>query len=190
MNLIIIKKFVKKMFLIKPENTQTGFTLLEMLIAISLFAILISISFVNYRAITKKLTLKNLKQVSVLFPTRLNTCITSSSWKVTRPDGTNIYPCTDTDSAEAFSKIGYTCPEDTSPADSTCNFLNNDTDGYVCLNVQKKIRGKTYEIHIIVNRDNRNDYKILCAEDVTTPENLSTSICNDSTGSSYSECDW
>lgn len=190
MNLSIIKTVYKKMSFVKQENKQTGFTLLEILIAIGLFTILISISFVSYRVITKDLALKTLKQVSALFPITLNNCITSSGWKVTRPDGTDVYPCTDTNSAEAFSKISYTCPEDTSPADNTCNFLNNDTDGYVCLNAQKKIRGKTYEIHVIVNRNNRNDYKILCAENVTTPESLSTSICTGSTSSSYSECDW
>ena len=201
MNLNTIKKFIKKILFIKPVNTQNGLTLLEMLIVIGLFAILISISFVTYRAVTKNVAIKTFKQVSELFPIALTTCIASSGWKVTTPAGVPVYPCTDLtsppDSAAALSKLGYTCPAGTSPSDNTCNFWSNTTTGYVCLNVQKKIKGKTYEIHVIVNRNNRNDYTIFCSDedgDVTSPQGIDGSICTDpaSSSSSYgpNPCDW
>ena len=201
MKLNTIKKFIKKTLFIKPVNTQNGLTILEMLIVIGLFAILTSISVVAYRTVTKNVAIKTFKQVSELFPIALSTCIASSGWKITTPTKTVVFPCTDLtsppNSAKAFSKLGYSCPADTSPDDNTCNFWSNTTDGYVCLNAQKKIKGKTYEIHVIVNRNNRNDYTIFCSDedgDVTTPEGLSDTICTDpsspSFSSTYSECDW
>ena len=107
---------------------------------IGILAILISISFVTYRSVTKSVAIKTFKQVSELFPVALNTCIASSGWKVTTPAGVDVFPCTDLtlltpDSAAAFNKLGYTCPAGTSPSDITCNFWSNTTTGYVCLNV-------------------------------------------------------
>lgn len=187
------KKFIKKILFTTTKNTQTGFTLLETLIAIGLLAVLMSISFITYRSISKNVAIKTLKQVSELFPIALTTCISSSGWKVTTPLGTDLYPCTDTDSAKAFDKIGYICPANTSPDDNTCQFVNNDTDGYVCLNILKTIKGKQYEIHMIINRNNSSDYKILCSDkdgNVTTPEGASNTICTAPSSSSYPECDW
>ena len=169
-------------------KNNIGYTLLEILVAISLLAILVSISFVSYRSVTKNIALKNLKQVSELFPTTFNNCITSSGWEIVRPDKSVIFPCSDSDSSTALKKIDYTCPEG-----STCVFHSNNTDEYVCLNVQKKVRGNNYEIQVIVNRNNKNDYKILCSgktASVAAPEGLNDNICKDATTSSYSPCDW
>ena len=186
MKLNTIKKFIKNFPVlnhsIKSQN-QVGFTLLEVLIVIALLSILVSISFVGYRTVTKATELKNLKQLSELFPNALGNCIASSGWEVTRLDGTTIKPCT------TIQKIDYVCPEK-----ATCTFHNNDTDKYVCLNIKKKIRGNQYEIHVIVNRNNRNDYKTLCSDkdtSVTSLEGISDSICKGSgTTSTYSGCDW
>ena len=110
---------------------------------------------------------------------------------MTRPDGTDVYPCNDADPTKVLEKIDYTCPED-----SKCLFHSNDSEGYVCLNVQKKTsaKGNNYEIQVIVNRNNTKDYKILCSDkntDITTPEGISDSICKkDHSGSAYTDCNW
>ena len=62
-----MKDFIKKHFFTKIKN-QIGFSLLEILVAIGLFAILVSISFVSYRAVTKGMELKTLLRVSRIVP--------------------------------------------------------------------------------------------------------------------------
>lgn len=190
MKLNAIKKFIKRLPCIKKIENQGGFTLLEILTVVGLFAILVSISFVSYRSVTKGMKFKALKQASELFPTAFNNCITSSGWEVKRPKGTTVHPCKDSDSAKALEKLDYTCPED-----SKCTFHSNDTTGYVCLNVQKKTsaKGNKYEIHVIVNREKPKNYRILCSDkdtNLTSVENISDVNCNDPGISQYSACDW
>ena len=188
MKLNTIKRFIKKLPCITPKN-QLGLTLLEILVVVALFSILMGISFVSYRTVTKGIKLKTLRQVAELFPNALGNCIASSGWEVTRPDGTTAEPCTDNDSATALKKIDYTCPEK-----AKCTFYHNDTDEYVCLNVHnKKIRGKGYEIHVIVNKNNRNDYKVLCSgknANIASTTTLDDSICQIPSTGSYSDCEW
>lgn len=177
-----IKKYIKKISLIKVRpKGQTGLTLIEILIVVGLLGILVSVSFVSYRSITKNVALQNFKQLAELFPIALTTCIASSGWEITRPDGTFVKPC------DSLDKLDYTCP---SPG-TTCSFWSNDTKEYVCLNMLQRIKGKEYEIHVIVNRNDRNNYKILCKE-LNPPgssEGLSNDICQESTSSSYGICD-
>ena len=189
MQLNTLKKFIKRLPCIKKIENQGGFTLLEILTVVGLFAILVSISFVSYRSVTKGMKFKTLKQSSELFSTALNNCITSSGWEVKRPKGTTVHPCKDSDSAKALEKLDYTCPED-----SKCTFHSNDTDGYVCLNVQKKTgaRGNKYQLQVIVNREKPKNYKVFCSDKDTnaTVENITDSICTDPSTSKYSGCDW
>ena len=191
MKLNTTKKFIKRLPCIKKIENQGGFTLLEILTVVGLFAILVSISVVSYRSVTKGMKFKTLKQSSELFPTAFNNCITSSGWKVKRPKITTpVYPCKGSNSATTIEKIDYICPED-----STCTVHYAGTDDeYICLNVQKKTsaRGNKYEIQVIVNRKNPKNYKILCSDKDTnaTVEGISDSICTDPSTSKYSGCDW
>ena len=107
-SLIIINMFLclfeTRKKLLSFRDTKKGFSLIEALVVIFLFSILSGIAVISYRTYTTRITLKTIRNVSEAFPHVIKTCVTASGWKITRPDGTTVYPCNDLD------KIDYLCP--------------------------------------------------------------------------------
>ena len=61
---------------------------------------------------------------------------------------------------------------------------------YVCLDVRTEINKKKYQLHIIVNRNDINDYEIRCEKEVNSYTNLrSASSCQTNTITA-DDCDW
>ena len=171
----------KKVWLLK--SVKTGYSLLEVLVVISLFIILSSIGVVNYGKYQKRTTLKMMRDVSETFPHVVKTCITASGWKIIRPNGTTVYPCNDLD------EIGYSCPES-----STCNFWPNSspppTTDYVCLDVRRVIKGKKYQVHVIANKKDSSDYEVRCGKEIATYTNLRSTTACQTNAITTDDCDW
>ena len=98
---------------LKKHLLESGFTLVEILIGMGILSIISSIAIVQYRGYIQDVEKKDLYNSSVLFASKVNSCITSvGAWKVTKSDGTQSKPCKATSTAELKSKLGYTCPAD------------------------------------------------------------------------------
>lgn len=174
------------------REARRGFSLVEMLIVISLLSILFGIAFVGYSAYIKNVTLKNMRKIAEAFPNVVNTCVTSSGWKVTLPDGTTtVNPCDD------LTKLDFVCPisADGCPNSGWTNkccdlWVDPGNHSYICLDVRVEMSGKKYQLHVVVNRGDTNDYKISCAEEVPNYTDLNTTAdCNPS-NAALTDCEW
>ena len=88
----------------------------------------------------------------------------SSGWEVKHPSGTTLYPCS------TKEKIGYVCPSDADECEVVKYPTNLNTDvanaatEYICLDLGQKVRGKNYQVYIIVNKENTAKNKLVCKE--------------------------
>lgn len=158
---------------------------MEILIAIGLLLVLASIGVVSYRSTVNTVTLRTLKDKASLFLTNFESCIASSSWKVDHPLGTTMYPCSNKE------KVSYVCSQD---VDNRCEIVKGPTDGdtdainaaaeHICLDLGQKVRGKNYQVYIIINIDNTAKTKLVCKESGTSNHsNLTAANCKlDSSG--------
>ncbi len=168
-----IKNMIKK---------NKGFSLIEILVTLSLIAILSSIAVVNYTGYTKLVELRSLVTAGEVFVAKLNNCISTSGWSVKKVDGTPLAACykdTTNDAdfiRETLEIIGFTCPPDV-----TCKVvLDNATKkdaSHICLDMRKTIRGKNYQLLITVEKDNRNHYRFACKPKVTSYTDLTDTTC-------------
>ena len=143
-----------------------GYSLLEVLITLSLLGILSSIAAVSYTKYIKAIELKTLKQSGELFVSALHTCISSAGWKIITVSGTNKTPCFNNDTTQkegVLKNIGFTCPGD------SCRYTTEKADPlhikdaeYACLDIRKEVRGKKYQIYISSKIADRNTYQMEC----------------------------
>lgn len=152
---------------------------MEILVAIGLVAIIAGIAVVSYRPTVNTVTLRTLKDKASLFLTNFESCVASSGWKIDHPSGTTMYPCSNK------GKVGYICPQD---AGNRCEVVKGPTDGdtdainaaadHICLDLGQKVRGKNYQVYIIINIDNTAKNKLVCKEAGTSSHsNLTSANC-------------
>ena len=149
---------------------KKGFTLLEVLIAVSLMAVLSGVSIVGYNSIKDRVYKRELRKEVILFMSSLKTCINSSGgWSVEKPDGTIVTPC------DSLDDIDYQCPsKSNSKDDIACSFVNNGSNGFACFDISKTIGNTQHRLYGVVNIDNTSENNIVCGQ----LSALSTSDCN------------
>ena len=164
----------KKYFPVTSWKTQAGFSLLEVMFVVSLIVILGSIVVVNYKPHIDAVKLKQLKEISELFPKMLQVCVTASGgWEITRPDETTVQPC------DTLEKIDFICPPSSKSAIFECTLYENSADGYICLDLRKKDKkDRKYQVYTIAEKSNVNNYKVLCNKEVASYTSLDDNICN------------
>ena len=171
----IYRKNTSPLFL--PWKTKKGFSLLEILIAVGLLAILTGIGVVTYRSVIVDLTLKKFREISEFFPNALNSCIVSSGWEIDHPQHSiPLKPCNN------LKKIDYQCPPDTTcipdpSTDPPTDFPDPLPNGHICLDMRREIKNKKYQIYIIVNKEDRSSYEIRCPEVTSNYVNLPDADC-------------
>ena len=177
---------------ISSQETRKGFSLIEMLIVISLLSILFGIAFVSYSAYIKNATLSNMRKIAEAFPNVVNTCVTSSGWEVTRPDGTLVHPCNTLERLDFVCPIAKKdCPNSGWPT-TCCNLWvdPSHTHSYICLDVRSELKGKKHQLHVVVHRGDTNNYKVSCAEISGTYTDLNTTADCDPGNTALTDCDW
>ena len=140
------------------RGRSKGYTLMEILIVIGLISILAGISVVSYRSTINTVTLRQFRDQASLFLTSFESCMASSSWEVDHPSAGMTYPCSTKD------KMGYVCPPDASKCNDIKDSANDSTVDHICLDLGQKIKGKNYQVYIIVNIENTAKNKLVCKE--------------------------
>ena len=155
--------FCKKTLLFR---TNRGLSLVELITALGIFTILSSVSFVTFRKQTLKAELMNFVDTAKTVQTSFKNCLASSSWKVTPPGGTAVYPCS------TLKKIGWKDEpigidemKSVPNKNSDANTLENAT--YFCASFGMEAQGDKYQIHVYIHTDDL-EVQVRCDKKMTT----------------------
>lgn len=130
-------------FYTKPFGGNRGLSLVELITALGIFTVLSSVSFVTFRKQTLKAELVNFVDTAKSVQTSFKSCIASSGWKVTRPDGTTVYPCS------ALEKIGWKkAPSSIDGMGSQPDSTSESAATYFCTDFHLEAQGKKYQIQV------------------------------------------
>ena len=184
-------------------KTNTGYTLVEILVTIGILSIISGVAYVSYQDQTLRANKNDLKIHAELFASSVKNCIAiSGKWAITllKPDGTvpteaevsqsqSQYiktPCEargttqDAIKDDLKKKLDFTCPAD---ADCfTFTKINNaPRHRYHCLSIQKEVSGKKLQVLSRVSYDDPSNYQIWCGENLSSYLRLEGGTCKKST---------
>ena len=161
--------------------TKAGYTLIEILVTLSLIAILIGIATISYNNYVVSMTRKDMHNHGKVFVLSVQNCIAGAGgWTINRRDAANRNfkipenPCdvSDPDPDEVKknlkTKLNFDCPfKSDDPgvganADCLAEFISNTK--HYCLSIQREIKGKKHQVFVNINPNNTSDYKIYCGE--------------------------
>ena len=168
---------------------NTGYTLVEILITLSILSILSGVAYVSYQGYNLNVNKKDLKTHAELFARAVQKCISvNGKWSVTGlsqagvPDSP-IKPCEATTPAELKSMLGFDCP-----AGATCEtYTHGNTGGddsfkYYCLSIKKTVSGKKLQVLSRISYKTSN-YQIWCSgDDLSAYLELNNGTCKESKG--------
>ena len=163
-------------------KNKKGYTLIEILMVLTLIGIVSGIATVSYRGYNFNIQERDLKLSGKLFANAVKNCIgIVGGWSVIRSDGTTITPCKADDTAELKSKLSFDCPPD-----ATCYVHTQTSYKYYCLSIQKEVSGKKLQVLSRVPYNNPTDYQIWCGQ-VSAYLTLGGKTCKQSPGWTVSQ---
>ncbi len=158
-------------------KNKKGYTLIEILMVLTLIGIVSGIATVSYRGYNFNIQERDLKLSGKLFANAVKNCIgIVGGWSVIRSDGTTITPCKADDTAELKSKLSFTCPPD-----ATCDVHTQNSYKYYCLSISKTVSGKKLQVLTRIPYNNPTDYQIWCGQ-VSAYLTLGGKTCKKSPG--------
>ena len=142
--------------------SKKGFSLIEVLVTLSILGIMTGIATVSYQGYKLDITKRELKNSGMMFATVINTCVRSmGGWQPRQ----NIFPCKAETTEELKSKLNFTCPVGATCDVHTHGNTTADRYRYHCLSIQKEVSGKKLQVITRVSYDNPSNYQILCNKD-------------------------
>ncbi len=166
----------------KVMKNKKGYTLIEILMVLSILGILTGIATVSYRGYILSVNKRNLKQAGIMFATAVNTCIQSmGKWE----PRTGIFPCKadesnnqDDDTDKLKSKLDFICPIDAICKTWAKNKQSDNSKNYYCLSIMKEVSGKKLQVITRVPWHNPSEpYQVLCNEITGSYMDLSGPTC-------------
>ncbi len=168
-------------------NSRLGWTIVEILVTLSLIGIIGGIATVSYKGSILDSTKKNLNNAGKLFASAVNSCVQTSGgkWekkrfsKSTESCGGKPEPCKEFNPCEVLSpasptpsdltalknnlkkKLGWTCPPK-----ATCKTHSKQhpelRHQYHCLSIEQEVSGQKIQVLVRISRNNTADYQIWC----------------------------
>ena len=137
-------------------KNKKGYTLIEILMVLTLIAIVSGIATISYRGYNLSVNKKDLKLHGELFANMVKNCVYGFGGWQPNP---GIFPCKADDTAQLKSKLTFTCPPD-----ATCQAHTNPGDKYYCLSIRKQVSGKKLQVLTRIPYNNPTDNQIWCGE--------------------------
>ena len=133
---------------------KAGYTLVEILIVLSILSIIGGISTISYNKYIENFTKQDLHMAGKVFVRSVERCINAvGAWKVKNNLNADIFPCKVLDSTNLKSAFKFTCP-----AKSDCKPKYNTTSEHYCL----FIRTQNHSVVVRINTNNISEYSIFC----------------------------